>query len=177
MTSRRALPQVLPWLVLTSAPGLAFLALRMNGALDFEANSPDGHFYIVSLVALINVALGLVASIAAIRSTNVRVLLLAMSFVSMAAIFAVHGLSTPGFLLDEEFELVTGLSSRLSTLVAAVFLAASAVEFHPSVSRVIIRWRVPILGTWLGVLAVAAAASLLVPSIVAGGPGARADLR
>ncbi len=166
MGSRRALPQILPWLGLTLAPGLTFLALRVNGAFDFEANSPDGHFYIVSLVAAINVALGVFAIAAAVRSANVRVLLLALSFVSMAMIFAVHGLSTPGFLVSEEHELVTGLSSRLSTLVAAVFLAASAIDFPDRINQAIIRARRPLLIGWLGTLSVTSTVAIVRPETV-----------
>ena len=36
-------------------------------------------------------------------------LLLAMSFVGMAGIFATHGLTTPGFLVDGQYWAVTGL--------------------------------------------------------------------
>ena len=80
---------------MAAAPSIAFLVLRANPALDFEAHSPEGHFYIVSVVTLINVTLGLLAVLAALRTRSVRVLLLAMAFASMAGIFAMHGLSTP----------------------------------------------------------------------------------
>ena len=82
-----------------------------------------------------------------------RVLLLAMAFVSMAGIFVVHGLSTPGFLVVEEYLAVTGLSSRLSTLVAALLLAASAIDLPGPIDRQLLRLRVPILAARVAGLA------------------------
>ena len=166
MPGRGSLPQMVPWLAFAAAPGLAFLLLRTNGSLDFEANSAEGHFYIVSVVALMNVVLGLAASVAALRGSSVRVLLLALSFVSMAGIFAIHGLSTPGFLVGDEYNEVTGLSSRLSTLVAAVLLAASAMEFPQPLERAVLRFRLPILAIWILGLIGYGAATLSFPQAI-----------
>ena len=106
------------------------MALQFDAGLDLRlaVRSAEGHFYVVSAVALVNVTLGLVAAAVAWRSTNTRVLLLALSFISMSTLFAIHGLSTPGFLVDARFSGVTGFSARLSLLVATAFLASSAVE-------------------------------------------------
>ena len=99
----------MPWALLAAAPGAVFVLMRPEWPLDFEANSPEGHFYIVSVVSLMNVGLGLLASLVAARTQSVRMLLLAMSFVGMAGIFATHGLTTPGFLVDGQYWAVTGL--------------------------------------------------------------------
>ena len=149
MPTRNMVEQYLPWAAVAAAPSIAFLVLRANPALDFEARSPEGHFYIVSVVTLINVTLGLLAVLAALRTRSVRVLLLAMAFVSMAGIFAMHGLSTPGFLVGQEYWAVTGLSSRLSTLVAASLLAASAIDLPSPIDRQLLRLRLPILVAWV----------------------------
>ena len=166
MPARRSLPQIVPWLLLAAAPVLTFLVMRMNPSLDFEISFPDGHFYIVSVVALITAALGVFASVASLRTPNVRVLLLAMAFVSMAAIFAVHGLSTPGFLVDVQYTALTGVASRLSVTVASTFLAASAIDFPERVQSVIRRWRAWVLGSWIALLALAASVSLWQPQLV-----------
>ena len=81
-------------------------------AASTSRRTPPKATSIVSVVALMNVVLGLAASIAALRGNNVRVLLLALSFVSMAGIFAIHGLSTPGFLVGEEYNEVTASRAR-----------------------------------------------------------------
>ena len=152
MPTRSMMRQYAPWALLAAAPAAVFLVLRTNAALDFEVRSPEGHFYIVSVVASINVALGLIAVFAALRTRSVRVLLLAMAFVSMAGIFAVHGLSTPGFLVGEQYWAVTALSSRLSAVVASSLLAASAIDLPRPIDRQLLRLRVPILVGWVAAI-------------------------
>ena len=122
---RRALPDVLPWVIALTASTIAGFLLLSNAELDaqFSLATPRGHFYIVSPVALISVIVGIGAVFAAHRTAKLRVLLLALSFLSMATIFAVHGLATPGFILDARAFGVTGFSSRLALLVASVFTA------------------------------------------------------
>ncbi len=99
---RRALPNVLPWLVLigASTAALLFLRTREDAGAGWAWNSPTGHFWIVSAAALLCAALALIAGVAASRAANWRVTLIALSFISMSGIFSVHGLATPGFILD-----------------------------------------------------------------------------
>ena len=100
---RRSLPDVLPWAIALSASTAAAVLLMTSSELDarFELATPRGHFYVVSPVAGISVLVGIGAVGAALRTGRLRVLLLALSFLSMATIFAVPGLATPGFILDE----------------------------------------------------------------------------
>ncbi|MCK9487379.1 MAG: HD-GYP domain-containing protein [Dehalococcoidia bacterium] len=100
---RRALPSVLSWamLVVASTTLFAVLRLREAGAGDAWAwNSPAGHFWIVSAASLVCVGLALVAGVAAARARSARVMAIALAFIAMAGIFAVHGLATPGFIVD-----------------------------------------------------------------------------
>jgi len=64
---------------------------------------------------------------AALGVGHYRALLIALGFASMAAIFAVHGLATPGVLERGDREaaasLVLGVSAELALAVAAVFFA------------------------------------------------------
>lgn len=99
---RRALPNVLPWLVLIGASTSTFLFLRAreDAGDSWSWNNPTGHFWIVSAAALVCAVLALFTGIAASRASNWRVTVIAMSFIAMAGIFSVHGLATPGFILD-----------------------------------------------------------------------------
>ncbi|MCK9495807.1 MAG: HD domain-containing protein [Dehalococcoidia bacterium] len=98
---RRALPNVLPWLVLVGASTAAFFVLRTReGAGEgWSWNSPAGHFWIVSAAALMCAFLAIASGIAASRAANWRVTMIALAFIAMAGIFAVHGLTTPGFIV------------------------------------------------------------------------------
>ncbi|MDA1061320.1 MAG: hypothetical protein O2895_00140 [Chloroflexi bacterium] len=166
MLTRPLVRRYLPWALLAAAPGAAFLLMRPGWPLDFEANSSAGHFYIVSVVALINVGLGLLAALVAARTQSLRVLLLAMLFVSMAGIFATHGLTTPGFIVDGQYWAVTGLSARLSSLVAVLLLAASAIDYPAAFEARMLRLRVPILAAWLLTIAAYGVVALSLPASI-----------
>lgn len=67
--------------------------------LDKTWGTSNFHFYVVSAAALLaaGTCVVLVVSARSIRET--RILFLALSFFSLATIFSVHGLATPGHLL------------------------------------------------------------------------------
>ena len=125
--------RILLWVFLVAIPITLFVAFMASTSLDARLVSRPGHFYVVSATALICAALGFAASVATLQIGSVRTLLVALSFLSMAGVFAVHGLATPGFLVssaNDEYGLVVGFSARLAILLAAGFLAASAVDWH-----------------------------------------------
>jgi len=159
---------------------MAFFVLRSTPDLDERIRwaSPTGHFWVVSIAAVTCAILAAAAAIAASRTRNARVLMLALAFMSMAGIFTVHGLATPGVLVDGSYTgtyeggasygtavpgsetpaawlfNLTGLSARLAVAVAAGFLAASTIEFAPRVQSAIIRWRNTLLaGVSLAIVA------------------------
>ena len=161
-------PRVLPWAVVLAASGVLFAVLQADTALDLRitVRSPSGHFYVVSAVSIANIALGLAAGLVALRSSSLRVLLLALAFISMSGLFAIHGLSTPGFLVDARFFGVTGFAARLSLLIATSFLAASAVAWPESSLRRLQRFHLHVLIGWIVVLAGFAALALTSPESV-----------
>src|SRR5256714_10568201 len=100
------------------------------------------HFVITSNVSVVAALVAFLVARAALGVGHYRALLVALGFACMAAIFAVHGLSTPGVLQQGDREapaqLVLGVSAELALGVAAVFFA---VRYSP-----IARWlerRVP----------------------------------
>ena len=162
---RRALPDVLPWIIALTASTIAGVVLLSNGELESQLRlaAPRGHFYVVSPVAGISMLVGIGAVVAAHRTANLRVLLLALAFLSMATIFAVHGLATPGFILDARAFGVTGFASRLALLVASVFLGLSAVPWPERTEAVLVERRLLIIGGWAVTLIAFAAVALLDP--------------
>ncbi len=98
---RRALPSVLSWAVLVAASTTLFAVLQLRaGGVAWAWNSPAGHFWIVSAASILCVVLGLAAGVAATRARSARVTMIALAFIAMAGIFAVHGLATPGFIMS-----------------------------------------------------------------------------
>ena len=97
---------------------------------------PYQHFYIVSAASILASLVAASLAIATVQIGLYRVLLLCLGFMSMGAIFAVHGLTTPGILVPNLFKFFVGsavaTSAYLSLAVPAVFFAASYV---PGLSR------------------------------------------
>ncbi len=168
MAGRRSWPQVLPWLALITLPGAVFLVLRLRPELDFHSHSPEGHFYIVSLSSILAVSLGFIACLAATRAGNLRLALLSLSFFAVSPIFAVHGLSTPGFIVDERYELVTAVSSRLAVLLASAFLFLSAVAWPARLAEIVQPRIIALMAGWglvfVAFMIVALGAPQLIPA-------------
>src|SRR3990172_3015482 len=113
------------WSTLLAAPVVAVVVLTRFPVPDPLWIQNTFHFYTVSgtaLMAAVTCAV-LVASARSLRET--RLLFLALAFLSIAAIFAVHGLTTPGFIHDEPYPALS-VSSWLSLMAGALFITASA---------------------------------------------------
>ena len=89
---------------------------------------PVEHFVVTSNVSVVAAIVALAVARAALGVGHYRTLLIALGFACLAAIFAVHGLSTPGVLQRGDRAapagLVLGVSAQLALLVAAIFFAA-----------------------------------------------------
>jgi len=163
---RRSLPVLVLTALIAVLPAGVFLAMRGLGWYDRAVPAPTQHFYIVSSVALISLVLAAFAAAAALRVPRARVLLLALSFLTMAGFFSVHGLATPGFIVESRYFAVTGFSARLSLLAASILLAASTAEPPPAVARAMVRWRGALLLGTVGSLGAYAALGLALPESV-----------
>lgn len=87
------------------------------------------HFTITTNVALLSAVISLLAARAAVEARHIPTLLTALGFMSLAGIFVVHGLATPGVLFVGELKeiaasVVVALSAQLSLLVPAVLFAS-----------------------------------------------------
>jgi HD-GYP domain-containing protein (c-di-GMP phosphodiesterase class II) len=97
---------------------------------------PYQHFYIVSSVSLLAALVAGVLAVTTIQIGLYRVLFLCLGFMSMGAVFAVHGLTTPGILVPNLFARFAGsavaASAYLSLAIPALFFAAS---YAPGMAR------------------------------------------
>jgi len=88
--------------------------------------APNQHFYIVSAVSIITAMVAGALALATIQIGLYRVLFLCLGFMSLCAIFAVHGLTTPGMLVPDLFSEYSGsavaISAYLSLAIPAIFL-------------------------------------------------------
>jgi hypothetical protein len=129
----RTWPDVL--IVLALVVPATFVPLAgANGGADIVV--PYQHFYIVSAVSVAAALVAAALALATIQIGLYRVLFLCLGFMSMGAIFAVHGLTTPGILVPNLFKYYSGsavaISAYLSLAVPATFFAAS---YMPGLAR------------------------------------------
>ena len=110
--------------LLTSALALSlYVFMLANPGFDLRLVTPTGHFWIVSLVALIALGVAVVIGEAGRRLRNGQVLFLSLAFVSLAGFFLLHGLSTPGFL--QPFFRLPSIAAQLSHTFLAFWLCVA----------------------------------------------------
>ena len=85
---------------------------------------PNVHFYAVSATALLCAGLAVVLGVVGIRRRDRRSAAIGAGFTVMAALLAVHGLTTPGFLIGAGYFAAVGVTGALAVpLGGAVILA------------------------------------------------------
>ena len=137
MTRRSLLP------VLVALPSVAIAWLLTHPDANLDLSAPVEHVVIVTNVSVLALLVALLVARSALQLGQYRILLLALGFMTMAGIFAVHGLTTPGVLLkgraETDAEIVVGVSAALSLLIPALFFAVRYTRFAEDLER---RWRV-----------------------------------
>jgi class 3 adenylate cyclase len=131
------------WLFHLALPLLGLWLLLAVPSTDLLVEHHPTHFWLVALVAAVNVGLALVVDRAAQRHEDPRLLLVGLGFLAAALFFVLHALATPGVLLDSRnggFALATPVGLALG----ALFTASSAVEFSPERAQRVLR-----IGPWL----------------------------
>src|SRR5688572_16622101 len=148
-------------MALALLPLALFFFLLANPAYDASVNIPSHHFFIVSLISLLALALGVLTCYSAYRLNAPSVLLLSLSFLGIAGVFAIHGLTTPGML--HGLNPVIGISARLSVLIGAIFFALSTAPLSPSQRQWIQQNREKIILGMLGFLTLYGAVGIFAP--------------
>ncbi|MCL4258537.1 MAG: HD domain-containing protein [Anaerolineales bacterium] len=100
---------------------------------DLHLRHPAGHFQIVSVTALISLVIAAVVGIVGIRQRNLQVLYVALAFISLAGLFSVHGLATPGFILGPTA--LVGVAAELAVLTTSFWLLISALPSNHAINR------------------------------------------
>jgi putative nucleotidyltransferase with HDIG domain len=147
--------------------GGIFAWLLAHPASDPSFDVPYQHFAIVTVVSALAFALALMLAIAAVQIAQYRVLFLALGFMAMGGIFAVHGITTPGILkigpAAQYAAAVKGISAYLSLLVPALLFAASYTSLTATFER-----RLPFFPAGWLIVALATALGLYMALAVAG---------
>ncbi len=122
----------LPWrplvlLLVVLSPTLVLAALLAEPERNSLVDVPVEHFVITTNVSIVALLVAIFVARAALGTGHHRSLLIAVGFLCMAGIFAVHGLSTPDVLQrgdkKDDAGLVVGVSAQLALLTSALFFA------------------------------------------------------
>ena len=108
-------------------PVAGLVLLLSVPSLDVHWEHHPSHFWLVSGVALLNVALGLVVSEVARRSGDERLFLVSMVLLTSAGFLALHALATPGVVLNGPNAGFV-LATPVGLLLASGFAALSSIE-------------------------------------------------
>ncbi|MDQ6423191.1 HD-GYP domain-containing protein [Paenibacillus sp. LHD-117] len=112
--------KVFAWLAFWLLLPLVLYVWLQSTPYDGMIKAPHEHFYVVSLVSVLALAVAAAVGIVAIRIRNSKVSFLSLAYVSLAGMFILHGLSTPGFLMHHSA--IAGNAAQLSVLLAAFWL-------------------------------------------------------
>ncbi len=139
-TPDEALSQrILPWWPLLLALPLFGLALFIaRPETDLEWRHQPSHFWLVLLVALVNVALAYLTNEAAMRRGDARLVLISLAFGTSAGFLGLHALATPGILLPGS-NLGFVIATPVGLTVAAGLAAASALPLGGPRGDVVLR--------------------------------------
>jgi hypothetical protein len=110
--------------VALAIPLIILGVMLANPSLDRPWGTFAFHFWVVSAASLLAAIACLLLIISARTMRETRIMFLALSFFTLGMFFAVHGLSTPGFLFDEAYASLDR-SPWLATLAAGFFAALS----------------------------------------------------
>ena len=164
-SASRATPSLAP-LALLALPLLGLGLLVGAPQLDIEWRHQPSHFWLVLLVAAVNVGLAIVTNEAAMRRRDARLILISLAFWASAGFLGLHALATPGVLLPAS-NIGFVVATPVGLALASVLAAASALPLGGPRGRLVLQ-RAGMLRIGLIVLLVAwgLASMLQVPPFV-----------
>lgn len=139
--------------MLLLSPLLFFGVFHFLPRVDPRIVAPHQHFNVVSLVAYIAFVISIFTAAGLVSQRSRPMTWLAMGLASISGLFAVHGLTTPGFLMEHNE--IVGAAAQHSLLAGAVFFALAA--YAPQTPRLSARrqyllwigWLLGMAGYWL----------------------------
>src|SRR4051794_37886166 len=92
-------PRVAAWLFHLALPLVGLWLLLANPTADLVWEDHTAHFWLILLVAGVNVALAIFIGQAALSRRDERLFLVSLAFASAAGFFALHAFVTPSVVL------------------------------------------------------------------------------
>ncbi|WP_232327692.1 adenylate/guanylate cyclase domain-containing protein [Herbidospora yilanensis] len=131
--------------------------------LDHVWQHNPSHFWLVLVVAGVNLVLGVLISQASARRRDARLLLVSLVFLSNAGFFTLHALSTPAVILPGA-TVGFDLAHPVGLMIASVFAFLSGLPLNDRQGDTVLKLQLP-LRLAVGVLLVAWGVASLVPGL------------
>jgi putative nucleotidyltransferase with HDIG domain len=122
--------------LITLAPAILVLILATGTLPDPYWANPEAHFYNVTLIAIVAIAMAVFMAFSATSLRDIRVLLLSIAYLSSSIVLLTHAMTTPGVLVG--FNPWVGFSGDFGVLLAATFLALAGSNWTPAFQRKIL---------------------------------------
>lgn len=145
-------------------PLILFESLSKGLFTDPLLVMPRGHFYIVSIVAILSTIIAITVGVAGNRLRNIKITFLSLTFVSLAGMFSLHGLSTPHFILPETH--LSPVAAQLSMLLATIWLWLSSLPSDHKIVESLSRKQSILLPVWITIMGVFGVVSMYHPHIM-----------
>lgn len=143
-------------------PYLAYEILRLS-SFDATLHAPHGHFYIVSVVSALATVVGIAIGIIGSRLRNTQVSFLSLAFISLAGVFTLHGLTTPGFL--HEAGQLPGIAAQFSVILATCWLWLSSLSADHVIVRSLSKWKHLLVPVWSIFLIIVCSLAMFYPEV------------
>lgn len=125
---------------------------------------PRFHFYVISPTLFALAVSAIAVGWTGIRLRDMSALMLALAIFSLNGFFLIHALSTPGFIVADQYHLA-GVSSQVAMTTCAVWIFLSTLSSDHSFIRMVSRHRRSIVVGWVAVIILLNIAALVDPGI------------
>jgi HD-GYP domain-containing protein (c-di-GMP phosphodiesterase class II) len=134
----------------TLVPLGVYLLLRAMPHYDHHWHLVKLHFYAGSTVLILAALVSMVIGVVGTRLRNVQIIFASLAFLSLAAVFGMHALSTPGFILG--MNRIVGVTVQLSITLTALWLFASSLPSNNPVIKSLARFHTYLVPAWTTLL-------------------------
>lgn len=151
------------WAIHLAVPLLGLWLLLAQPQLDIMWQHNPSHFWLILVVAGVNVALGALIGQASARRRDARLLLVSLVFLSNAGFFLLHGLATPKIFLGYG-SIGFDLAQPIGLTIASAFAFVSALPLGDRVATAVLNAQ-GALRAGIALVLVAWGAASLVPGL------------
>ena len=148
------------WVFHMALPLLTLWLFRGVPEADVTWEHHPSHFWLVLSVAGVNVFLSLRVGREAARRDDLRLLFVAMAFLSSAGFLFLHALSTPAVVVPDPNAGFT-VATLVGLVIASLFAVVSSFEFGAETARAVMARRNLVVGSLVALLVLWAVGSVL----------------